>query len=170
MARKPLPKIPLVVRRNIMKAIHGLEVAAFAYECGKDPFTLLSEYRANRPHGITNPTYVMATPPFLLAAIEKLDDAFNAAHNLNPADYLCKGVAKEFGRQGGSPAIHNDDEIKDAIRMIVDKHQGDKKLKGTEIIELVQRRLTCDKRPVPGKTKIHNLLQVVRQEEPKKIR
>jgi hypothetical protein len=80
-----------------------------------------------------------------------------------PEDFQSEHQAKSFGRQGGAPAVHKNEEIKSIIKDVLDNHHGNKPMKGTEVISEVQQRLTAHGKPVPEKTKIRSLLTEVKK-------
>lgn len=88
----------------------------------------------------------------------------------HPEDFISRGVAVAFGRQGGVSAIHDNEAVKATIREILRDHQGPKKLKGSEILLKLESILKKEGKPVPQKTKFYGLLHEVQAESPEIFR
>lgn len=161
-------RLPRAIRREVVEALNAVEVTAIANEREPDATRLLEDYRSNRAQGLLNPSYIRATPAFLISAVAQLDRAFNSIHTFDPEDYISRATAIHFGKQGGLKPTHDKEQIKAWIRELIQGHTGGKKQKQTDIIKEVQSRCEKCHRQIPQKTFLNKLISEVMRE--KKIR
>jgi len=99
-----LPKVPRALIKKILKKIADLErslgVQGHFSKWREIPSwqTVLKEYRASVPYGITNPRFVQKYGLLCLASVEALEEAFQDSHNYDPVDYLTQGAKAAAGR------------------------------------------------------------------------
>ena len=175
MSKKGYGRFPPVLSEEVVDALQATD------SLGEERTRLLNLYRVNRARciaaggldadfkGVSNGIGADVSPD-----IQRLDEAFQKLHAYRAPGgagrYLSKGVASEFGKQGGRPPLHDDETILAEIKGVLASQKGEKKLKDTDIIASVQERLAAKNMPEPRKTKLSSLIKSARAGAQEKIR
>lgn len=172
--RKPMHKLPPVVRREYQRAVQPFEHLTpeeIEHRLAAHQLAKIAAIQQGVTMALSKPDQAMEPDYHDLERLAMARQAVRTASTIEgAADYISATVAQAFGGQGGAPKTHDEQAIKEAVRAVLTERCADKPLKKTQIVGRVQALMQEQHKPIPGKTKIHEVLSMVLKEDGEKIR